>query len=236
MRSPRPRTSSLALLAAGLLTGCNLLSGVPGGQVQGTVTFDGRAATGVLVSLYAQKGDAWKFSASTATREGGAYFFANLADGPYQVRFNRSALDTYLGGRTEALRYVGEWSSSVVSVGMGGVRVPTFDLAYNGLIYPEPGKTSTYSPTQGLPFHWSAHRQAVSYRMLLADVSGGRAPVWGFAGDFSGEPYAVLTLGHQTGNYQWKVWIEAGSAGSGSSEVRGVDLDYLTPQAPAEEG
>lgn len=218
--------ASLALA----LGACDLLSGVPAGSIVGEVDYDGRPAPGITVALWALTGGNWVSKSTISTDVAGTYRFSGLAGGTFQVRFSRAGLESYLAGHAEGLKMVSEWSSPYVSLGLGGSRLAAFDVAYDGLIYPESGKSSSYSALMGLPFHWSSHRNASSYRVRLYDISGGKTPLWKWDSDWTANPVIQLTRGFPPGNYQWKVTLDGGSAGTGSTEVRNVDLDFQEAQ------
>ncbi|HEY9900048.1 MAG TPA: carboxypeptidase regulatory-like domain-containing protein, partial [Pantanalinema sp.] len=176
MRS-RPRRISSALgLGTLILAGCDLLSGVPAGTIVGEVRFDGRPAPGVTVTLQSGNGTVWTDVTANGTAvsdASGQYRFENLKGGEYRVRFDVKPSLVTVGGTTIGPKEVGTWASNGVRLGMAGARLAAFDVSYNGLIYPESGKSNTYSAAMPLPFHWSTHRNGASYRVKIYDVSGG---------------------------------------------------------------
>lgn len=239
MRSRRRRTSSLLTAVPLLIAGCDLLSGVPAGSIVGEVRFDGRPAPGITVTLQSGDGTVWSdvtANGTAVTDASGQYRFENLKGGEYRARFDVKPSLVAVGGTTIGPKEVGTWTSNGVRLGMAGARLAAFDVSYNGLIYPESGKSNTYSQAIPLPFHWSTHRSGTSYQVKIYDVSGGvtgTKPVW--ESGWSGSPVTTLTKGLAKGNYRWIVEIDGGSSGRGTSEQRNLDLDYRTPEPEGSE-
>lgn len=212
-------------------TSCDLLSGVPAGTVTGQVNYDGRPAPGITLKLQTQSSGSWTDKATGSTDASGQYTFSQLSNGLYRIVYAQVPVVTS-GGVTIGPKTVRSWTSNSVSIGLGGARIAPFELAYDGLIYPESGKSNAYSASQPLPFHWSTHRDAISYRVNLYSINGGvtaSKPTW--QSDWTPQPVTQLSQGFAKGNYQWEVEIDADSEGSGFSERRGLDLDFQTPQA-----
>lgn len=242
MRS-RPRRTSSALCAVTLvLAGCDLFSGVAAGTIVGEVRFDDRPAPGITVTLQSGNGSVWTdvtTGGTTVTDPSGQYRFENLKGSEYRVRFDVKPSLVTVGGTTIGPKQVGTWTSNGVRLGMAGARLAAFDVSYNGLIYPESGKSNTYTKDMPLPFHWSTHRNGGSYRVKIYDVSGGvtgTKPVW--ESDPTGAPVTTLNKPLAKGNYRWVVEIDGGGSGAGTSEQRNLDLDYRTPasEGSSEEG
>lgn len=238
----------MAWLAApvllGLASGCDLLSGVPAGVIVGEVRFDGKPASGITVSLQTVANERWtgyQVNGATAvatTDSTGQYRFERLKGGQYRVRFDLASSVVLVGGTQIGPKHVGSWITKDVSIGGGGARLAPFDVAYNGLIYPESGKSNTYSKTFPLPFHWHTHREASHYRVRIYDRSAGVTkpdPIW--TSGWTTTPVTTLDQATQPGNYQWEVELDAGGGGTGTSERRNLDLDYQgpTPTPPPEE-
>lgn len=243
MPSPPRRTSeplrAFRLVVGGLVlvgaSGCDLLSGVPAGTIVGEIRYDGRPAAGLTVRLQKYGNDGFSDVTSgsdvvkATTDSAGQYRFQKVAAGSYRVRFERIPL--LVGGIPVGPSQVGTWNSPLVT---SGSRAPTFDVAFNGLIYPESGKASAYSAAAGIPFHWSTHREGVSYRVRLYDITGGgQRDVWKDS-PWGPAPYVVFKVALPKGNYRWEVMIDGGGTGTGTSEQRNVDLDYQEPAAAEE--
>ncbi|MNY05427.1 Cna protein B-type domain protein [compost metagenome] len=216
------------------MAGCDLFSGVPAGTVVGEVRFDGRPAPGITVTLQSGNGTVWTdvgTNGTAVTDASGQYRFENLKNGEYRVRFDVKPSLVSVGGTTIGPKQVGTWATNGIRLGMAGARLGSFDVSYNGLIYPESGKSNTYSATMPLPFHWSTHRNGTSYRVKIYDVSGGvtgTKPVWDSGA--TGAPVTTLDKPLAKGNYRWVVEIDGGGSGSGTTEPRNLDLDFRTPE------
>lgn len=221
-----------------LFSGCNLLSGVPAGTITGQIDFDGRPAPGITVRLQTQDKSSWadyrpSGSLVTATTDSsGQYRFAGLKSGQFRVRYEITPV--LMDGTQVGPKHVGRWTSNGVAVDPVGARMATFDVSYNGLIYPESGRSSSYSEATPLPIHWATHRTGSSYRVNLFEATGGvvsSKPFWQSEWTMN----AVTSFRHPTqkGNFRWEVEIDGGAAGTGASELRNVDLDYQAPQASA---
>lgn len=220
-----------------LLGGCNLLSGVPAGTITGQIDFDGRPAPGITVRLQTQDKGIWadyRPSGSqvlATTDSSGLYRFAGLKSGTYRVHYEITPV--FMDGTQVGPKHVGRWDSSGVAVDPVGARVSTFDVSYNGLIYPESGRSSSYSEGSPLPIHWGTHRNAVSYRVNLYETAGGVVTKRFWQSGPTMNPVTSFNHPTQKGNYRWEVEIDGGAAGTGTSELRNVDLDYQAPQASA---
>ncbi|HEY9856751.1 MAG TPA: carboxypeptidase regulatory-like domain-containing protein [Stenomitos sp.] len=227
----------------GLASGCDLLSGVPAGVVVGDVRFDGRPAPGITVALQTYSSDRWTSytvngTAATATTDAsGQYRFERLKAGQYRVRFDLAPSVVMVGGTQLGPKEVATWTTKDVSIGGGGARIAAFDVAYDGLIYPESGKSNTYSERVPLPFHWHTHREADHYKVKIYDKSGGATnPKLVWESDWTTTPVTSLSKATQPGNYQWEVELDAGNGGTGTSERRNLDLDFqgATPEPSPE--
>lgn len=219
-----------------LAAGCDLLSGVPAGVLVGEVRFDGRPASGITVGLQTWSNERWSSytvngaAATSTTDASGQYRFERLKGGQYRVRYDLSSSLVSVGGTAIGPKQVGSWVTNSVSIGGGGARFAPFDVAYNGLIYPESGKSNTYSGDSLLPFHWHTHREASHYRVRIFDRSGGAtSPKLVWESGWTTTPVTTLSKGTQPGNYQWEVELDAGGGGTGTSERRNLDLDYQGP-------
>lgn len=219
-----------------LASGCDLLSGVPAGVVVGEVRFDGRAASGITVGLQTFSNERWTSylangaAAMSTTDASGQYRFERLKGGSYRVRYDLGPSLVVVGGTSIGPKQVGTWITNSVSIGGGGARIAPFDVAYNGLIYPESGKSNTYSELLPLPFHWHTHREAARYKVRIYDRSGGAtSPKLVWESGPTGTPVTTLSEAKQPGNYQWEVELDAGGGGIGTSERRNLDLDFKGP-------
>lgn len=202
------RLPALLLTACVALPGCDMLApAAPAGVVSGIVTFNGEPAAGKRVSLD---------GTPAITDASGRYRFSDIAAGTYRVSFASS------GDAPGVLpNEVAQWRSSPFSVGADGfASVPAFDVAYNGPLYPDVGMALIVSAESPVPFHWSTHRQAQRYRLLLRSKATGTT----LLGAWVNEPTAVFQQAVTPGSYAWLVEIDAGNAGTGISRERAIDL------------
>jgi hypothetical protein len=191
-----------------------MLSGCPAapapGVITGVVLYDGRPAAGKRVQLLG--GDA----RNQATDTNGRYLFSSLPPRRYQVVF-RSEADHPKAIPNE----IAEWRSLPVELGDGsGKEIPPFDVAYNGVLYPDEGMALIVNEEALVPFHWSTHPQAQNYRVRIEAESGG----FRWLGSWSGEPLAIFGQTVNTGRYRWLVEIDGGDAGVGLTRSRQVDF------------
>lgn len=195
-------------VGAGALTACG--GGAAPGVVTGIVTYDGRPAAGKRVQL---SGGETRFQSTDAN---GRYTFANVAARRYQVIY-RSESDHPKAIPNE----VAEWRSLPFDFNEGaGKEVPAFDVAYNGVLYPDEGMALIVNEEALVPFHWSTHRQARNYRVRLEAEAGG----FRWVGPWAAEPTTVFGQAVNTGRYRWLVEIDGGDAGIGATRPRQVDF------------
>ncbi|MEB3329178.1 MAG: carboxypeptidase-like regulatory domain-containing protein [Candidatus Sericytochromatia bacterium] len=205
-----------ALLArqGGLITlllccgGC--WGGVAPGTISGLVTYDGRPAAGKRVQLLGGEARA------AATDANGRYTFTGVQARRYQVVF-RSEGDAPRVVPNE----VAEWRSLAFEfVDGSGKEVPTFEVAYNGLLYPDDAMALVVSEEAVVPFHWSVHPRAQRYRVRLESEAGG----FRWSSPWVGEPTAIFGQAVAPGRYRWAVEVDGGESGSGWTRSRQVDL------------
>lgn len=237
-----PALRAAASLAVLLLAGCPLLETPPaGGSVEGKVLFNGRGAPGKVVSLLVAKGG--KFTSATGadgkpltaqTDASGIYRFKGLPSGAYKVTYvSQSVPDGNKVPRPP--NEIGTWNTRARDVtASSGVRMPEFDVAYNGLIYPSTGIAYIVSDALPLPFHWSTHLQGKTYKLNVYNNRTGKPPAI-FTSESTSLPTTLFKRSLNSGIYSWEVVIDAGDAGEGMSLVREVDMASPTPQPPAEE-
>lgn len=218
------RVPSLLLplaLAAGA-SGCGWF-GLPGaGIVTGVVTYDGRPAPGKRVALAGGGG-----SKVAATDANGRYTFNNVAAGRWQVQYvgvgdDRAAAASERLGETGVVpNEVAQWRSLAFETVEGsGKEVPGFEVAYNGLLYPEFGMALVVSAEAVVPFHWSTHPRAQRYRVTVTAEGG----TFKWSSPWVAEPTAVFGQAVGPGRYQWNVEIDGGEAGTGTTRARQVDF------------
>ncbi len=207
-------------LAAGVI-GCGF--GAPAaGIVTGVVTYDGKPAAGKRVTL------AGPTPKVAATDPNGRYTFNGIASGKWQIQYagvgddrqavpNEQLFET--GVRPNEVAY---WRSLAFDlVDGGGKEVPGFEVAYNGLLYPEAGMALLVSAEAVVPFHWSTHPRAQRYRVTIEkDNKGGR--LW--QSPWVGEPTAIFGQDVSPGRYWWTVEIDGGESGTGTTRFRQVDF------------
>lgn len=224
----RLSTSSIVLVLAGCAQ-----TGAPPGAILGTVNYNGAPAPGKVVELLclASSGDSWGAVARTdgkytvSTDETGAYSFASLKPGTYRVQYLSEPIYDSMG-KIVGPNEVASWRSSAVTLSAGGVVVPAFDVAYNGLIYPDTEKKSLPSQSNPLPFVWSTHTQADRYLISLWSIGNAGvvnatgSPLW--QSGWVESPTLNYTGTPGSGNYGWEVTIDAGAAGQGKSRVRSL--------------
>ena len=201
-------------LALGLITGCaqlgSLISPVPAGVVTGVVRFNGEPAAGKRVSLAGTEKKA-------TTDASGRYSFSGVAGGARLYVSYVSAVD-----RPEAApNEVALWQSAPFTLEGSGREVPAFDVAYNGVLYPDLGMSLIVKPTSPVPFHWSTHPQARSYRVKVTNAGAGS---FAWTSEWAPDPMAIFAMEVDPGSYKWTIEIDAGDAGTGLSRSRQVDF------------
>lgn len=211
-----PRSAPLLVCLLPLaLGGCGWLAdlGVAAGTVSGRVLYAGEPANGRKVFLRGPE-------LETVTAADGRYVFTG-------VKATGTATVEYLQMRDAAPALVkpnevAAWRSRPFSLGAGGKAVPDFDVAYNGLIYPEPNSALIVNEESPVPFHWHLHASAKRYRLRLSAPGQSAEPV--FVSPWSGTPTAVFQAGVSPGNYTWEVELDGGDAGFGVTPARVVAL------------
>lgn len=195
------------LAASAWLSGCALFTAPTPGVVEGVVHYNGEPAAGKRVSLAGKQ---------AITDAQGRYRFTGTPPGS-------SLRVTFLSGGDRAgvlPNEVAQWRSLPFELSAGdGAVLPPFDVSHNGPLYPDVGMALLVGPETPVPFHWSTHRQARAYRLLLTGADGQT-----FTGDWKGEPTAVFSQKVTPGSYFWRVEIDGGAAGTGLSRERAVDL------------
>lgn len=198
----------LGIFAASLLAACG--GSASPGIVTGIVTYDGRPAAGKRIQL---AGGENRFQSTDAN---GRYTFSNVTSRRHQIIY-RSESDNPRAIPNE----VAEWRSLAFELSEGsGKEVPTFDVAYNGVLYPDEGMALIVNEEALVPFHWSTHPQARNYRVRLEAEAGG----FRWLGPWGAEPTAVFGQSVNTGRYRWMVEIDGGDAGVGVTRQRQVDF------------
>ena len=213
------RAFRIATLLACTLPGCGLLDGLissaPAGAVTGIVTYGGKPAAGKRVTL------AGGSAKTVATDSTGRYTFSNVTAGKYQVVYN--GLIKSDGDLGDTLpNELASWRTPAFDhVVEAGKEVPSIEVAYNGLLYPEVGMALIVTEKDMLPFHWSVHPRAQRYRVKLEGEVGG----FKWESEWVGEPSAWFAQAVETtGRYKWTVEIDGGAAGIGLTRTRQVDL------------
>ena len=205
-------TRSLAvMLALSTLSGCGLWPGssAAAGVVTGIVTYAGMPAAGKRVTLSGAE-------MRTVTDDNGRYTFRGVGGKRVQVLYVSQG-DQPLVLPNE----VASWRSQVLDLGDGsGKEVPTFDVSYNGLLYPDRGVALVVSDKALVPFHFSVHSQGQRYRVKVGTDIGD--PIWTSA--WAGDPTAVFGQIVPPGRYRWSVEIDGGDRGLGITRDRGVDF------------
>lgn len=246
MASRRPSSSKLVLaaLGLGLLTGCEipfLASGVEGGTVIGTVEWNGLPAPGKTVHLL-KRDENGAYAAyrpngtllTSTTNEAGVYSFRDLPQGAYMVQYLSTPVLDAQGNRIGP-NEVADWRTPGVNVtASAGGRLAPFEIAYNGLIYPESGRDYHVSEALPLPFHWTTHLRAARYRVVIYHPTIGGKPstkeFWG--SEYTSTPSTLFRRSVPAGNYSWEVEIRS-DAGIGHSPRRYLDLSTpLPPEDP----
>lgn len=203
--------------------------------------FNGRGAPGKVVSLLVAKGG--KFASASSgdgqpltgqTDASGIYRFKGLEPGAYKVTYVSQAVPD--GNKVpRSPNEIGTWNTRARDVSTSaGARMPDFDVAYNGLIYPSTGIAYIVSDSLPLPFHWSTHLQGRSYKLNVYNNRTGKPPAI-FTSESVGQPTALFKRALNSGIYSWEVVIDAGDSGEGFSLVREVDMGPPSAPPPSEE-
>lgn len=217
------RRALAALTAASaLLGGCGWLADLRAtpGTVAGRVLYAGEPANGRKVYL---TGAGLETGLETVTAPDGTYVFTGVKGAGSATVEYRQMLDA-----APALvkpNEVAAWRSRPFTLGSGGKAVPDFDVAYDGLIYPEVSATLIVNEESPVPFHWHLQPSARRYRVRLTPAASGGVtadPV--FVSPWSGTPTAVFQAAVTPGNYVWEVEMDGGDAGYGVSPGRVVAL------------
>jgi hypothetical protein len=209
-----------SLLGLSLLTGCGfdplfgLLAPKPGaGIVTGIIQYAGQPAAGKLVSLIGA-------DQRVVSDANGRYTFRGVSAKVVQVRYVAQVdRDSLRPNEIES------WISQRIDLSGGeGKEVPAFDVAYNGLLYPDRVVALVVSSKQFLPFHFSVHPQATRYRVKL--YNSAKEQIW--MSEWAWDPTAVFGKDVDPGSYFWRVEIDGGDRGLGTSRERGVDISPPT--------
>ncbi|MBM3267245.1 MAG: carboxypeptidase regulatory-like domain-containing protein [Candidatus Sericytochromatia bacterium] len=215
-----------ALVLALALTGCPWFdTPVAGGSVEGKVQFGGRPAPGKVVTLLVAQGGSFVTAqpATASTNVLGDYRFTGLKAGAYKVTYVSQAVPDGNNVKRDP-NEIGIWRTKARDVSSSaGVRMPPFDVAYNGLIYPATGIAYVAGKGLPLPFHWSTHLQAQKYQLIIYANDLGKEPSH-FKSRWESHPTALYEDDVRTGKYSWEVVIDAGEAGEGRSLVRRLDM------------
>ncbi len=208
------------------LAGCPLLdTPVAGGTLEGKVLFGGRPAAGKVVSLLVANGASF-VTAPTATASTdalGDYRFAGLPAGTYKATYVSQAVPDGNNVKRDP-NEIGVWRTKARDLtASSGVRMPPFDVAYNGLIYPATATPYIVAKGLPLPFHWSTHLQAQKYKLIIYNNGVGREPAF-YTSNWESLPTALFEKDLNSGTYSWEVVIDAGEAGEGRALVRRVDM------------
>ncbi len=242
LRLARAPGSGLRLSAASLGLGAAFIAGCPGlqtaaaGTITGQILYQGRPAQGETVSLLVQQGGSFTaFTGSsggalaTSTDANGDYAFRGLPAGTYRVLFLPVTVHDG-GGVAMPSGEVASWYTLPGTVSnSSGTNFPAFDVAYDGLIYPQEVGDHYVSTTVPLPFHWSTDPQGQRYRLQIFENDGASgSPVIQLA--WSSDPTALLRQNVNSDRYTWNVVIDGGNTGQGLSAYQFVDL---APPPPA---
>lgn len=188
------------LMVAGLAVGCG--PQVPSGEIWGQVTFAGKAAAGRTLHLVTPDGGEFQRAVSDLD---GRFAFGQAAPGSYFIR--------YVADETVGTHEVRLWQSNVFRHAGAGSLVPTFDVAYNDVLFP------SSSASVGIPvtLFWSTAPLGRLYRPAFYP-EGSTEPVW--QGPWSAEVAATVKQALPNGAYVWGVDIDGGDAGYGASRLR----------------
>jgi hypothetical protein len=195
-----------AIALVSVLAGCDLVApGAPSGTVTGVVLYNGAPAAGKVVNLL-------NVGQKTATNAQGRYTFTSVTPGKYQVLYQSPS---------EGLpNEVEKWYSKSFDLTSGsGKQVPPFDVATNGLLYPDNGMSLIVKEKSAVPFHWTPHPQAQQYRVRLTGANEFR-----WDSEWKSAPWALFEQEVAPGRYQWAVEIDGGDRGNGFMRGRQVDL------------
>jgi hypothetical protein len=132
------------------------------------------------------------------------------------------------GGKIIGPNEVASWKTSSLALGTTGYSVPAFDIAYNGLIYPDNEKKQSPSQANPLPFFWSTQASAKRYQLRIWKIDSGSlvnpsgSPVW--QSNWTEDPALSYTGNPGAGNYGWEVLIDAGNVGQGTTRLRSIQF------------
>lgn len=191
---------------------------VPAGGIAGEILWDGKPAPGRTVTLVKfTSSDTWtSLNATAVSDRSGYYQFQNLEPGTYGVLYVADALP----GSNEFLW----WRSAPANVGSA---VPSFDVAYNDVIYP-PISAAIGSPVQVTLF-WSSARMGNRYRVSLYATPNGYTPgtqvgnTPTLRSDWVSDLHFTMQADNVApGNYAWGVEVDGGDRGFGSSKLRSL--------------
>lgn len=187
-----------------LLAGCT--PNVPAGEIWGQVTFAGKPAAGRTVSLVGEDGNEWQ---KATTNWEGSFAFGQAAAGSYFIR--------YVSDSTVGSHEVRLWQSNVFRHAGAGSLVPTFDVAYNDVLFP------SSSASVGIPvtLFWSTAPLGRLYRPAFYP-EGSTEPIW--QGSWSAELAVTVKDPLPNGAYVWGVDIDGGDTGYGASRLRPLTI------------
>ncbi|MEB3221898.1 MAG: carboxypeptidase-like regulatory domain-containing protein [Candidatus Sericytochromatia bacterium] len=201
------RQASLVFLGFGC---CSCWGGAAPGTITGVVTYDGRPAAGKRVQLVGGE------TRAAATDASGRYTFSGLPPRRYQIVFRGEG-----DGPRVLPNEVAEWRSLAFDYVEGsGKEVPAFEVAYNGLLYPDDAMALVISAEAVVPFHWSVHPKAQRYRVRVESEAGG----FRWNSPWVGEPTAVFGQAVAPGRYRWAVEVDGNESGTGWTRSRQVDF------------
>ncbi|MDB5097968.1 MAG: hypothetical protein JWM80_2389 [Cyanobacteria bacterium RYN_339] len=212
-------TRSLAVVSMlSLLSGCGLWPGssAPNGVVTGMITYAGLPAAGKLVTLVGA-------DVRTSTDDTGRYTFRSVPAKRVQVLYaSQGDRAKAKGDAYDVLpNEVQSWRSLPVDMTDGaGKEVPSFEVSYNGLLYPDRGVALVVSDKALVPFHFSVHSQGQKYRVKLS--TDAKEAIW--SSEWASDPTAVFGKAVAPGRYVWSVEIDGGDRGVGTTRDRGVDF------------
>jgi hypothetical protein len=187
--------------------------------VTGLVTYAGLPAAGRIVTLAGA-------GVRTVTDANGRYTFQNVGGKRVQVVYTSIGDKSVERGDplTVLPNEVAQWKSAVIDLSDGsGREVPSFEVGYNGLLYPDRLVALVVSEKNLVPFHFSVHPQAQKYRVKIT-TDDAKNPVLIWTSDWSSDPTAVFGKTVTPGHYDWTVEIDAGDVGTGTTRDRVVDF------------
>lgn len=208
---------------AALGSGCPSLGIAAAGTVQGQVLFDSRPAGGQSVFLLAVQGGQTTRAASVTTNANGDYSFTGVQPGSYQVQFLAQAV-TDGQGLPLPSGEINEWETAIGSVtASSGTSFPPFDVAYGGLLYPQPEINYYITAQNPVPFHWSTDVQGQRYQLqIYRGYDASRSLL--VTVPWTGDPSALFRQNLTEDTYSWDVIIDGGNAGTGTTALQEVSL------------